>query len=672
MDQHHHRARVNPAKFAPLSRLLIIISMWLTFGCDDDQQPTGEMITAGTNVAGTNTVVDQGQLRIDRPQANQILATGEVVVEGTHSTASEITINGMVVPVVGQRFLTSVSLPEGPQQIVASAGEDQVTINILVDATSPYVQIIEPTFGAHIDSALTSVVTVVGQATDEHSGIERVEVNGQEVLVESNGRFQFSYTPEMGLRRPFVIARDRAGNESSTSRGFLYGRFKQWTTPLDRGARGEIRQEAFEVLEETIERALKGGVIEDLIAQNMINSDDINIEDISFQDLSLDLEPRAGFISASISFYDLRVFFELNSPRTRGDVYISPATLDAELHLFPKPDGTLDIQVRNTNIALQNLDIQVDNSLLDAAISFVEGFVRGLAEDALLTILEQALVGELLSPDLFSPELQLLDVNLRVRAILQEINITPEGMLIEAGVQLEDLPIINDSIGYLYMPPNGAPPALPGMATLDLQQNTFNLFFSHLWRGGLLNFTIAEVLGEPPAALSAALLNGFTDGKLTDYMSAGEIVGVRLRPSLPPIVRFDVTRSDAFVIDFVDLMIDLTLPDGTIWFTGSFDMTAMIVPRLINNQLGFQVEIEASAMPMDEPIFPVKSRELLGLIEGLLEGIPSQLGPDGISDFFDLNDFDFYGLTLSSSAVKTVSIPTPYLQVGLRFNAPQP
>ena len=77
-------------------------------------------------------------------------------------------------------------------------------------------------------------------------------------------------------------------------------------------------------------------------------------------------------------------------------------------------------------------------------------------------------------------------------------------------------------------------------------------------------------------------------------------------------------------------------------------------------------------MPMDEPIFPVKSRELLGLIEGLLEGIPSQLGPDGISDFFDLNDFDFYGLTLSSSVVKTVSIPTPYLQVGLRFNAPQP
>ena len=77
-------------------------------------------------------------------------------------------------------------------------------------------------------------------------------------------------------------------------------------------------------------------------------------------------------------------------------------------------------------------------------------------------------------------------------------------------------------------------------------------------------------------------------------------------------------------------------------------------------------------MPIDEPLFSVKSSELLGLLEGLLEGIPSQLGPDGISDFFDLNDFDFYGLTLSSSTVKTVSAPTPYLQVGLRFNPPQP
>jgi hypothetical protein len=627
---------------------------------------------AGTNTAGVDSLeMNQGQLSIIQPQNSEILAIGEVTVEGTHATAAEVSVNGEIVSVVNQRFSKSLSFSDGPQQIIVIAGTDRVTLNILVDTALPDVRIIEPTYGAHIDSALTSVVSVVGQATDEHSGIASVQVNGQDVPVEANGRFQFSYEPEAGLQRPFVTAKDKAGNESSTSRGFLYGRFKQWSTSLDRSARGEIRKPAFEVLESTIESALKGGLIEELIAENMINSEDITIEEISFQDLTLNLEPRQGFIAASISFYDLRVFFELDSPETRGDVYISPATLNAELYLFPKPDGTLDIQVRNTDVILDNLNIQVDNSLLDAAISFVEGFVRGLAEDALLAVLEQALVGELLSPDLFSPELQLLDVNLRVRALLQEITITPEAMLIEAGVRLEDLPIINDSIGYLYMPPNGHPASLEGMATMDLQQNVFHMFFSHLWRGGLLNFTIAEVLGEPPAALSASILTGFTDGNLTQFMREDEIVGISLRPQLPPIVRFDVTRPNAFVIDFVDLMIDLTLPDGRAWLTGSFDMSAIVAPRLINNQLGFQIEIEADTMFVDAPLFPVKSDELLGLIESLLEGLPSQLGPDGISNFFDLNDFDFYGLALSSGLVKTVSNPTPYLQVGLQFSANQ-
>ena len=267
--------------------------------------------------------------------------------------------------------------------------------------------------------------------------------------------------------------------------------------------------------------------------------------------------------------------------------------------------------------------------------------------------------------------MRLLDTDLRIRALLQEIEITPEGMLIESGIHIEDLPIINDSIGYLYLPPNGSPTLLESMATLNIQQNTFHLFLSHLWRGGLLNFTIAELLGEPPTVLSASVVNGFANGNLTEYMREDEIVDVRLRPSLPPIVRFDVTRPAALILDFVDLMIDLTLPDGRVWFTASFDLTAIVIPRIINNQLGLQVEIEVTAVPVDEPLFPVKSEELLGLIESLLEGLPEQLGPQGLSNFLNLNNFDFYGLRLNSGIVQTVSTPTPYLQVGLNLSAGQ-
>ena len=648
---------------------ILVILLNLSFTACDDDSPSSDVTMIGGVSAGTEMVATSGLLRLDQPLQSQVLNTKEVVVQGSHPSVSEVIVNDQAIPVMNQRFMTTITLEEGPQLINVKAGEDQLSVNIFVDVTPPILQITEPAYGSHVDSAQNQIVTVIGSATDgDGSGIETVLVNGQEVLVEANGRFQYNYMPEFGLNRPVAIAKDYAGHESSSTRGFLFGRFKQWGTLLSRSVRGEFTDEALDVLAVTIENAIKSGIINDLVLDNIDLSQDFTIEEVLFQDVDVQLEPSNGFINLTITLYDLRIFFELDSPSTRGDLYISPATLTARLNLIPKPDGTLDANVLDPMVDLQNFRVYVDNGFLDAAVSFFEGYISNIAEELILSALDEALIDRLISPNLFSPVVEVLGVPIRINANFQDLRITPESIQFELGIQLTDLPAINQAVGYLYLPSEGAPPRLVNMASGDMHINALYSIFSHLWYGGLLNFALSELI-DPPSTLSAALLNGFTDGKLVEYMAPTEIVGVRLRPMLPPIARYDLTKPNAIAIDFVDLHLDLTLPTGENWFTIGLDVTAWIIPRIIDNRLVMEVDLAVDGVKVDEPLFPVRSADLIPLVVNLIQNLPNQLGTEGISTLFDLNEIDFYGLELNSGTLQWATSPAPYLQLGIDLNA---
>ena len=653
-------------------RLIVILYALIALSCslsaceDSSPPPVIDIPIVGGEMMNGPTI--QGGLRLDQPRAGDILSSQQVTVSGIHVTSTEVMINGMQVPVTSQRFSITLTLEEGSQLITVSGGEDQVDVNVLVDATPPQVSLIEPFFGTHIDSTRESLVTIIGQAVDSLSGIEKVLVNGQEVQLESNGRFQYTYEPEVGLNRPLIIATDRAGHEQSTSRGFLFGRFNPWESQLGRSVKAELKQTGFAVIEGALEQAVLNGLIDDLLSENLLESEDIKITEIIYQDVDIQLSPQSGYIRAEISLTDLKVFFELTTPSTRGDVLISPARLSANLYLTPRPDGTLDAQLRDREVSLENLNARVDNGLLDAALSFVEGYVSDLAERALLAVLDEVLINELISSSLFSPTINVLDVELQLRALIQEFTVEPSGAVLEAGLQMTDLPVINQSLGYLSLPDTQPAPPLMYQASLDLDLNAFHLIFSHLWYGGLLNQTLNDLIDDAPSTLAGVLLNGFTDGKLLELMGPTETVVVRLRPSLPPIARFDQTRRDVLFVDLVDLMIDFTTPTGQIWFTGGFDLTAEIKPTIINNELSLQVAVSSSGRSLDEPIFPVKSKELIQVMINLIQDLPNQLGDEGLNQLFSFSELNYYGLNFSSALMQTQLVPNPILQIGLNLD----
>ena len=99
------------------------------------------------------------------------------------------------------------------------------------------------------------------------------------------------------------------------------------------------------------------------------------------------------------------------------------------------------------------------------------------------------------------------------------------------------------------------------------------------------------------------------------------------------------------------------------------DITAAITPRLINNRLGLDVSLPVRGVKVDEPFFPVQSKELITVVANFVQNLPQQLGEEGLRNLFDLNELDFYGLRLSSGIIQSVNVPAPYLQGGINLEA---
>jgi hypothetical protein len=659
--------------------LLMLSLMGLFFGCDDDSS-RADVVQVMTPTGGSQTGMMNGnegrisgQLTLLQPINGAIFSQGMVVVRGTHPTAGRVQVNGQDLDLTNQQFETTLTLQEGAHSVEVIHDEERVVVEVLVDLTPPTAQITAPMYGVHVDSSRATTIEVVGQATDAVSGIQRVTVNGIEARVESNGRFQMAFTPEEGLGQAVVIIEDLAGHSTTATRGFLYGRYKDWNTPLNRAASAVVTPFALDALERAVVSAAGSGIIDQLIQERLGSEGSITINEIRYERLDVSIEPRVGYLEIEVVFHDLRIYFSLSTPEANGDVYITPARLNANLYLNPLPDGGLDIDVREAVVDLDDtFDIYVDNAAIGGAASFLEDYISGLAQDTLLELLESFFVQELINPELLRPTLAFLNRETDLQLLVEEVIIDPSGLSLAMGLDILNERIFNDAPGYLYIPSTSVPPPLPAMVSALIPLNTFYQVLGQLWRGGFMNISLDQIVETPPAPLQAQLLSIFTQGELLEYMSGGEYSGVLLRPQLPPTARFDATRADSIIIDIFDLMLDLTLPDGRAWLTLGLDIEFNIRPSIIRNEIKLDVSLKVRAWDVATPIFPVQSARIINVIVPLLEGLPMLLGPEEVNNLFNLSELDLFGVTLESAQLNTTLPPNPYLQLGLQVSVREP
>lgn len=664
---------------------LLVCLFTLCIACNNDEAKSsselGEMqnSTAGTTpdtIAGNNTANQlpstNENLYISTPLSGQIFTQTMITVSGTHSAASSVLVQGIEVPVVNQRFSTMITLEEGIHRInINSVGHsDQANVDIMVDLTPPTVTIIDPTYGSHIDANQNASVTLVAQAQDDLSGIKVVKVNQTEAIINDRGMFQFPYTPTIGLNRINIEITDHAGHSIQRARSFVYGRFKAWESSLDRSALAWITPFAFNTLEDSLEVAINNGLIDDLIA-NAGESQGVTIEDIRYSRFNVDVDPQQGYLKVTIQFDLLRVLFSVDQPETMGDVFINPAVLSTKVYITPTANGMIDVQVQDTDIELNSFQVNIDNDLIGAVFTVIESFVAGFIEDALREVIDSLLIDQLIDDRLFTPTLSFFDRLLQLKIIAQDVVLDPAESIIRAGIAVIGENVFNFAPGYLYQDTAGEVTSLPNMLSFGIHLNLLNMLTAHLWRSGFMNLSLADILNEQPAPLKALLMSTFTkDQALLEYMQPEDFVGVVLRPQLPPVIKFNATRTDIVTVQVDDVLVDLTLPDRRPWLTLHLNVNITLSPKIVNSELQLGLSLDVDAWPKDTPLFKVDGERLLDVLTPVIESIPQLLGTEGVNDILDISQADLFGLRLDSAQVQTIMTPHQVLKLGLQVTVP--
>lgn len=617
----------------------------------------------GASMAGIMLVQPTATgLQITSPQSGQIFTENTFEVKGVHPTASSIMVNGMPVDVINGAFsLMYTATQEGVQTISASDDRSQTMVSCFVDLTAPELKIDSPLYGTFV--TYPNALQVQGTVFEYGSGIASVSVNGQPATVEPSGRFFASITPPVGLNKILVEAKDRAGKSASQKRAVMAGEFKNWQDGLSDAISLKITPPAFDVVEEALINQIENGLLNQVLPAP---TEDFAINNLQFQSIGINFEPKDGYIDLEIRVNQLRVDATVSYGITvDGIVSVDPAVFTAKVYLSATPSGNLSVDVMNPYLDLQNLNIDLGNSLTNQLVNLVDGYIQDYINDSLSGLIEQYLVNELIQPELLNPTFNFLKYQTQLHIKLKEIQIVPAALTAKADILLDEISVYHQNPGYLYVQ-NPMPPAMPSeKVNLALPGNFFHYLFGHLWQGGLLDISLDQLLTDPPSVLKVSALNGFANGHLTEYMGADEFVQVSLRPMLPPTVRFSANDPSHLYIDAYDLFLDLQLSDGRAFATFALDVMGKVKPSILNGEFHLDLEVQSEVRFIDAPLFDVKGDLIVTLLQPLLDGLPALLGPGVLDNIFDLTQLELFGVQLRSAMVNSSPMPNPYLYLGV-------
>lgn len=184
---------------------------------------TAEAVDAAGNkgTSTTSVILDTIPPKITLEPVPSITNKPQLTIAGKVEDASPIaalTIDGSPATLSNNAFTATINLTEGNNNIAIAAtdkaGNTASTITqVFLDTIPPTVIVTSPSNNMPLN---TSSITVTGTATDTHSGIGAVTVNGVSALISAD-----AYTANIqlteGANPVTVTATDIAGNKSSTT-----------------------------------------------------------------------------------------------------------------------------------------------------------------------------------------------------------------------------------------------------------------------------------------------------------------------------------------------------------------------------------------------------------------------------------------------------------------------
>mgnify|MGYP002640267877 CR=1 FL=1 len=417
---------------------LLLVLLLVSNGCggssDGDAQQAGDD-AASTDIRSLDgTDEDPGTSPEQGPVALELVFDPELqnYTIGETITVSAVGFNAagdeVVVGALGPLKLTPGSVAEtGDESTFKFVGEGNVLVascllelpdlcanrTAVSDATGPIIMITTPARGAMLTGE--QVVLVSGQVVDELGEVAEAQLNGETLALGSDGSFGAPMNVVHGLNIVDVTAADTFGNESRSTRSFLFsneylpdGAGQLDLALVNHGLLAYLDdllfynpdQSAPDNLTYLFEVILADLDIGALLPNPVVTGQDLSvlclwgkydfyIENITYGQPDVKLEPVAGGVKLHITIPNFSGDFAIVTDAFgcadfSGSITANALLAQAMIEISASQTGDLIVNVSQTDVLFDNLQIKlggIPGTLLNWLIDLFQGTVANLLQD---------------------------------------------------------------------------------------------------------------------------------------------------------------------------------------------------------------------------------------------------------------------------------------------------
>ena len=621
------------------------------------------------DIALTITAPDNGDFESER----------RVHFEGTVSGTSSVQVEGVSADVDGDYWEADVVFEDdGPQQATATAGDVETTVEFTIDTVVPTVEVHSPPRGTVLDADDHPDATVDLQGEVSNigpSGLELLDVDGRQIDVADDGTFQREVAVDEGFNLLTVTATDGARNQLQTSRAVLYGPLADPEDAIDDAAELVVdNPSGIDTLTDVIESYLTADQIHEFVAVGFEQEDiPVDITDIHWDDLQLDLSPEQGLLTIDIAVEGLRVDgqfdYDDNSDPLQGYVEIDELDVELQVELGVDDDRQLQVDVIDDQITTDGVTVDLDGDQEDWLADAVE---------VAIAIAFEEFVAELIEDNLYDPEalthnVEFLDQTIEITLLLDDIIVSSQGIAIGFGIDFPDhsSDVVADVAGALNRPVGSASSGSADRPFLfHTDRSAIDRLFDAIWRTGLFhqqlgNDELSAV--ELPFDLTADGLASLLDSRIRNLHDRHTPARLQLRPLLAPTIEFGGgEQATAYVGDFlIDVYLLPEDADDTLVLTVALHLEVDLQLQIENNEIGFDLDIDASGDIADEPQFRFDRADTVDFIIDIIEIVPDLVQSDLAIDAQATLDW----ATFDNPLVHSHGADNEYLTVGVDVEA---
>ena len=480
------------------------------------------------------------RLSITSPVSGTLLSTNTVEVVGT-TTAPAVRVGGVMVEAAGGRFTTTVDLVEGENTILATAGDAEAAVSVIVDSEGPTVEILSPEPGSYV---VGGVLEVTGRAID--ANLDSVTVDGEAVDVASDGTFTWTREVAPGAYRVRAVALDRAGQEGTAFTTALVGRFAGGGELLSEAVALHVGPRALGAIADGVEPMLSSSNLRPLLmARNPVVSGGwgrLEALGESHTSSTVTITPRDGTLEIRARLTDIEIPLKafINwFPDITGTASASAATATIIARVGAS-GGRPVVTIASTTVVIEGLLIDIhglwdwiDRNVVTAA---VRGKLESAVNDLAAAQVPPAVEGAIERIPL-GHELLVMDEPVAVNGSVESLRVTPDGLDGTFGMGVEALdpdPALGWTPGSILLDVGGAPSAPHDDVRAALSVDLINAALHAGWSTGRL-----ELFQRHPALDGETVTVGFLAllaPSVRDLAPVDSPISLYVRPALPPVV----------------------------------------------------------------------------------------------------------------------------------------